>query len=135
MNVKVQGRAQGARGMDDAELAQMMKDRLMLMKECLKTTHIISCPYDAPAGVAKAAEIAERYNKPPAEYCYYPNKHAPQSLDVSWLKTWQDIAKNTKKTGGKVFVIHRTDGKGRFGCDQKGPGSLAGSLDGQAQEG
>jgi hypothetical protein len=44
---------------------------------------------------------------------------------------WMKIAENAKRTGGTVFVVHRTDGKGAYGCVAKGPGSL----DGQAQEG
>ena len=41
------------------------------------------------------------------------------------------ICDNTVRTRGKVFVIFRSDGQGRYGCETKGPGSL----DGQAQEG
>ena len=47
------------------------------------------------------------------------------------VQVWLEIARNTKRTGGKVFVLHRTDGQGSYGCDFLGPGSL----DGAAQEG
>ena len=47
------------------------------------------------------------------------------------MQVWLEIARNTKRTGGKVFVVHRTDGQGSYGCDVLGPGSL----DGAAQEG
>ena len=44
---------------------------------------------------------------------------------------WMKIAQSAKNTGGTVFVVHRTDGKGRYGCEAKGHGSL----NGEAQEG
>jgi hypothetical protein len=47
------------------------------------------------------------------------------------VAVWMEIAENARRTGGTVFVVHRTDGKGAYGCAGQGPGSL----DGQAQEG
>ena len=64
-------------------------------------------------------------------FCYNPNEDCPQSLGVSWLETWMEICDNTKRTGGSVFVMYRSDGKGAYSCDDKGPGSL----EGQAQPG
>jgi hypothetical protein len=116
---------------------KMLRDRLTLLKSTNRKTHIISCPFKDSEGVATAKAIARRYEDSSryedsrSEFCYYPNEDCPQSLDVSWLQTWMAIAKNAKRTGGKVYVVHRCDGKGQYGCDVKGPGSL----DGQAQPG
>ena len=117
--------------MSAAKMEKMLRDRLKLLKTTSEPTHIISCPFENAAGVAVAKEISERFEENENEFCYYPNEDCPQSLNVSWLETWMEIADNTERTGGTVFVVHRTDGKGRFGCDAKGPGSL----DGQAQPG
>ena len=110
---------------------KMLRDRLKLLKTTGERVHIISCPYENEAGVEVAKSLSQRYEDDEKEFCYYPNEDCPQSLNVSWLETWMAIADNTKRTGGTVFVVHRTDGLGRFGCDAKGPGSL----DGQAQPG
>jgi serine/threonine protein kinase len=113
------------------KMEKMLRDRLTLLKSTDCMTHIISCPFKESEGVAAAKEIASRYEDSRSEFCYYPNEDCPQSLDVSWLETWMAIAKNAGRTGGKVYVVHRCDGKGQYGCDAKGPGSL----DGQAQQG
>ena len=112
----------------------MKRSRLELLKTTTETVHIISTPFGSEQGrslalkVAKACERSDPHFK---EFCYNPNEDCPQTLGVGWLDTWMAICDNTVRTGGKVFVIFRSDGQGRYGCDQKGPKSL----DGQAQPG
>ena len=136
------GRARVGPSEQDKVLTQkhekMLRDRLKLLKDTDSKTHIISCPYKQPLGVKKAKEISMRYEKDDREFCYYPNEDCPQTLNVSWLETWQAIAKNAKRTGGTVYVIYRTDDKGQYVCDAwAGIADLPGlkSLDGQAQPG
>eukprot|EP00966_Prymnesium_polylepis_P194730 4514257-Prymnesium_polylepis.1 len=115
----------------NVKLEKMLRDRLKLLKTTDSITHIISCPFDDKTGVAAAKAIADKYEDHETEFCYYPNEDCPQSLDVGWLETWMDIADNVFETGGTAFIVHRTDGKGKFACEALGPGSL----DGQAQSG
>ena len=84
-------------------------DRLLLLKTTPRKTHIISCPFGNVEGVAVAKAISLRYENCARECCYYPNEDCPQCLDISWLKTWQDICDNTAKTAGTVFVVPRLD--------------------------
>jgi hypothetical protein len=124
-----------------AESLQMYKrERIRLLQTTATRTHIISCPFCDARGVAAAKAIADRYRGSGREFCYYPNEDYPQTpgqqggtvgAAMSLLKVWMTIAENARKTSGIVFVVHRTDGKGAYGCEAKGPGSL----DGQAQEG
>ena len=103
-----------------------------LLKLTQQTVHIISTPFGSVAGRDAAASIKQARERPrEGEFCYNPNEDCPQWLDVSWLDTWMAICDNAKLTGGKVFAIYRSDGKGQFGCDVKGRGSL----DGMAQQG
>ena len=112
----------------------MKRSRVMLLKTTNEKVHIISTPFTSKQGRSLALRVAkacERSDLQTMEFCYNPNEDCPQTLDVSWLETWMAICNNTVKTGGKVFVIFRSDGKGDYGCDDKGPKSL----DGQAQPG
>ena len=109
---------------------ELLQQRIKLLKTTDRRVQLISCPYSNSDGAAVAATISRAYEYH-EDVCYYPDEDHPQSLDVSWLETWMAICDNTKRTGGTVFVVYRTDGKGQYGCDVKG----AGSLDGQAQEG
>lgn len=114
---------------------RMKRDRMKLLKTTAEVVHIISTPFSSDAGRSLARQIAGTMEKngERTEFCYNPNEDCPQdpSLGVSWLKSWMDICDNTVNTGGKVFVIFRSDRGGTYSCDAKGPGSL----DGQAQEG
>lgn len=117
-----------------AKSEEMKRRGLELLKTTTETVHIISTPFGSQQGrslalkVAKACERSDSHFK---EFCYNPNEDCPQTLGIGWLDTWMEICDNTVKTGGKVFVIFRSDGKGEYGCDPKGPKSL----DGQAQPG
>ena len=112
---------------------QMKRDRLELLKTTTQVVHIISTPFDSEAGRALALQVAQHYERRGTgrEFCYNPNEDCPQSLGVSWLDAWMAICDNTVRTGGMVFVVFRSDGKGKYGCKMKG----LGSLDGQAQQG
>ena len=126
---------------DDAK-TEMMQKLLELLKSTTERVHIISTPFRSEQGRPLAKRVAD-YCSPKncehtgmrKEFCYNPNEDCPQTAraGVSWLQIWMDICDNTVRTGGKVFVIFRSDGKGKYGCaaNLKGPGSL----DGQAQEG
>eukprot|EP01047_Picozoa_sp_COSAG01_P111774 COSAG01_NODE_40540_length_462_cov_1.280992_1_plen_136_part_10 len=116
------------------------RERIRLLQTTATRTHIISCPFCDARGVATAKAIAERFRGSDGDCCYYPKEDCPQTpgqqgstdgAGISWLAVWTKIAENAQRTGGIVFVVHRTDGKGAYGCAAKGPGSL----DGQAQEG
>ena len=121
-----------------AKIEEMKRSRLELLKTTRETVHIISTPFSSEEGKMFAKRVAD-YSEPKdcehkgvkQAFCYNPNEDCPQTLGISWLKTWMAICNNTKTTGGKVFVIYRSDGKGGYGCAAKG----SGSLDGQAQEG
>jgi hypothetical protein len=82
--------------------------------------HIISTPFVSPEGAAKAEEVKAKYDSPPTSYCYNPNTDCDSNGEAGWLKTWHEIAQTTKRTGGKVIVVCRSDetggryGNGRF---------------------
>ena len=118
---------------DQLKLEQMKRDRLHLLKTTTECVHIISTPYLSGQSLAKSVANENESSEAGGvkAFCYNPNEDCPQSLDVSWLDTWMAICDNTVRTGGKVFIIFRSDGEGKFGCDQKG----SRSLDGQAQPG
>ena len=111
----------------------MKKRGLELLKTTDETVHIISTPFDSEQGSSLAREVAQACEPSSGTrkvFCYNPNDDCLQTLGVSWLEAWMAICDNTVRTGGSVFVI-RSDGKGSYGCEAAGPGSL----DGQAQEG
>ena len=116
-----------------AKSEEMKKRGLELLKTTDEMVHIISTPFDSEQGSSLAREVAQACEGSGTSkvFCYNPNEDCPQTLGVSWLATWMAICDNTVRTGGSVFVIFRSDGKGSYGCEAKGPGSL----DGQAQEG
>ena len=116
-----------------AKSEEMKKRGLELLKTTDETVHIISTPFDSEQGSSLAREVAQACEGSGTSkvFCYNPNEDCPQTLGVSWLAAWMAICDNTVRTGGSVFVIFRSDGKGSYGCEAKGPGSL----DGQAQEG
>ena len=116
-----------------AKSEAMKKSRLELLKTTDEMVHIISTPFDSEQGSSLAREVAQacELSGTMKAFCYNPNEDCPQTLGVSWLKTWMAICDNTARTRGRVFVIFRSDGKGKYSCDKKGPWSL----DGQAQEG
>ena len=117
-----------------AKIEEMKKRGLELLKTTSETVHIIPTPFDSEQGrslARKVAQACEPSSGTREAFCYNPNEDCPQTLDVSWLATWMAICNNTARTGGSVFVIFRSDGKGKYGCEAKGPWSL----DGQAQEG
>ena len=130
-------------GVARREAEELMSSRLQLLRSTSETVHIISTPFDSEAGRSLASEIKRRFDQPLSplrkEFCYNPNDDCPQSLGMmageqdwrGWLDTWMAICDNTAETGGLVFVVFRSDGRGAYGCDEKGPGSL----EGQAQPG
>lgn len=112
----------------------MKRQRLELLKTTDEMVHIISTPFQSEQGSSLAIRVAqacEGIRHTASEFCYNPNLDCPKTLGVSWLDTWMAICDNTVRTGGNVFVIFRSDGKGEYGCETKGPGSL----DGEAQQG
>ena len=111
-------------------MERALRDRLRLLKSTDKKTHIISTPFRNVRARHDARSIKANHENE-EEFCYNPNEDCPQTLDVSWLETWMAICDNSVRTGGTVFVMYRSDGGGRFGCQEHGPKSL----DGQAQPG
>ena len=106
---------------------------IALLQTTTKKTHAISCPFSDGAGVKCANEISAKFKGIEHELCYNPYEVLRVSgISVSWHATWMAIVDNVKRTGGKVHVVYRTDGKGQFGCLEKGEGSLDGH--GQAGE-
>ena len=105
--------------------------RVDLLKNTSQRVHIISTPFSSEQGRSLAEQVKKAFSGVQHEHCYNPNEDHPQTLPKSWLKSWMAICNNTARTGGTVFVVFRSDGKGKYGCRKKGPGSL----DGQAQEG
>ena len=78
-----------------AKMQQMLRDRIHLLQTTATTTHIISCPFGNPEGVAAAKAVSDRYANRDAVYCYYPNEDCPQDpaqqggekgRAESWLK-------------------------------------------------
>merc|ERR1719453_2808020 len=104
----------------------MKRDRLELLKTSAETVHIISTPFGSESGRALALQVAQHYERRGTgrEFCYNPNEDCPQSLGVSWLDAWMAICDNAVRTGGKVYVVYRSDGQGAYGCEAKGQGSL-----------
>ena len=112
-------------------LKTLQRSRIELLKSTNMKVNIISTPFQSDAGRSLASRVARAHERPPNEFCYNPNTDCPQGFEVSWLEMWINICDSTARTKGKVFVIFRSDGQGKFGCDEKGPRSL----DGEAQPG
>ena len=92
--------------------------------------HLISTPYSALAGVAKAAEVKDNNHNPPRVWCYNPNTDAPQDAGGGWLSSWFKVCKRTKETKGKVYIVYKRAKNGPYG-----EGKYKGWFDGQAQGG
>jgi hypothetical protein len=92
--------------------------------------HIISTPFTSRAGFAMAEKIKRLYDAPPSAHCYNPNTDCAQTGEEGWMETWFSVARVTRATSGKVFMVYNGEKTGRYGT-----GEHAGWFDGQSQPG
>ena len=106
-----------------------LRDRAKLLCSTSKKTHILSTPFENERGRTMARSVKAAHENTD-EFCYNPNEDCTPAK-LSWLLMWLEICNNSVRTGGTVFILYRSDGQGRYGCQEQGDNSL----DGEAQPG